>query len=98
MERSRKQLGRRYCNSYDQSVNASLIHKLFDSGLKLLMDSGAEVDLKDKHDQTALHVAVEEKVPKEALQTLVERSGNVNATDNNHKTPLHLLARNISVL
>jgi ankyrin repeat protein len=60
-------------------------------GLTLLIESGASVDLQDRCGQTALHVAVQQGVPTKALQTLVKRSGNVNATDCHDKTPLHLL-------
>jgi ankyrin repeat protein len=62
-----------------------------EAGLKILINSGAEVDLQDGHGQTALHVAVEERVPRNALQVLLESSGNVNKTDHNYRTPLYYL-------
>ena len=64
------------------------------AGIKLLIDIGAEVDLKDKKGQTALHVAVKQRVSKKTLGVLVKRTADVNAIDGANKTPLYVLVRN----
>jgi ankyrin repeat protein len=60
-------------------------------GINLLISKGAEVNLKDRRGQTAIHVAVEQNVPKQILSVLAERAADINAINNDNKTPLHLL-------
>ena len=65
-------------------------------GVRLLIGRGAEVDLKGRRGQTAVHVVVERGVSKQILGVLVERTADINAINDANKTPLHLLVGKIS--
>jgi len=55
--------------------------------IQLLIDHGANVNVKDQNGKTPLHIAA--VVPyMEGMQVLIEHGANVNAVDDNGKTPL----------
>lgn len=73
-----------------------LIHRLVQEGkdslIKLLLDHGLDVDSRDEHGRTALHVAV--MFGRSAvLRALVKRGATVHVEDNEGLTPLWMAAK-----
>jgi ankyrin repeat protein len=62
-----------------------------EEGIKLLIDKGAELDWRDTTGQTALHVAVKHRLPKQIVEILIENSADVDTIDSDKKTPLYVL-------
>lgn len=56
---------------------------------KLLLDSGAEVDVRDEYLRTPLHIAVE-YARLDIVSILLDHGASVSATRKDRKTPLHL--------
>ncbi|XP_026667466.1 uncharacterized protein LOC113464032 [Ceratina calcarata] len=59
--------------------------------IKILVNSGADINCLDLHGDTPLHTAVRYR-NMEAARLLIERKANVNAKSINGSTPLHLTA------
>jgi ankyrin repeat protein len=58
---------------------------------RLLLEHGAEVNRRDKDNQTPLHLAMGRERFKLA-RILLEHGADANAENNNGKTPLHILS------
>lgn len=58
--------------------------------VELLLDSGADISVRDKFQRTCIHLAVESE-RETVLQMLVDKCGTgmINAPDEQEKTPLH---------
>ncbi|MCL2305282.1 MAG: ankyrin repeat domain-containing protein [Planctomycetaceae bacterium] len=63
----------------------------------LLTSPEFDVNAKDNHGRTPLHLAVTEFMEIETIKLLVSYGANVNAIDKNGETPLHLVVRNQSI-
>ncbi|WP_341816915.1 ankyrin repeat domain-containing protein [Wolbachia endosymbiont (group A) of Agelastica alni] len=60
--------------------------ELYDSAIaKLLIDRGADVNVRGYHNSTLLHESINEDVAK----LLIDRGANINARDDDGQTPLH---------
>lgn len=60
---------------------------------KLLIENGADVNKKDKENNTPLHIAVQNN-SLELVKLLIEKGADVNATDKNGRTLLHIAVEN----
>ena len=60
--------------------------------LKLLIDNGADINVRNRYDKTPLHYAVEDNCFFRDIKYLIERGANVDAQDYEGKTPLHIAA------
>lgn len=78
---SRETLGLTKC-----SVKADVV--------RLLIKHGADVSVRDKTDQTPLHLAAFSG-SSEAVRILLEHGADVTVVDVNHKTPLHLASSQV---
>lgn len=61
----------------------------------LLEKDPNQVNLVDNHLKTPLHEAVAQKA-KEVVEFLIQKGANISATTNEHKTALHILAKDAS--
>ncbi|MCP5369932.1 MAG: ankyrin repeat domain-containing protein [Rickettsiaceae bacterium] len=52
------------------------------------LKEGANVNATDGNGKTVLHIAVEYNAPKNVLELLLEYNADINAKDNNNKTPI----------
>jgi ankyrin repeat protein len=62
--------------------------------LQLLLDAKADPTLKDSEGKTALHYAIEKKMPPESLEALIAKGADIYTKDNAGKSPLDLLKEN----
>ncbi len=74
----------------DEDEGPAIAYKI----IKLLLDAGADPNLKDSAGKTALHYLADSEVPHpKALEYLLQVGANINAQDNNGDTPLHWAIR-----
>ncbi len=67
------------------------IHFAINSSLEimqLLIDNGADVNVKDQKGKTPLHIVTAVKPSIEKMELLIDNGADVNAVDNEGKTPL----------
>ncbi len=64
--------------------------------MQLLIENGADVNIRDGSHSMALHLASSKGSP-EIARLVVEHGADVNALDGNRKTPLHLASSWVSV-
>lgn len=64
--------------------------------VKLLIDSGADVNARDESHSTPLHMA-SLSGSAESVQLLIENGADVTAQDQSNRTPLHLASSQVSV-
>ena len=58
---------------------------------KMLIDAGADLNAKDKSEETSLHKAISYNLP-EIVKMLIDAGADLNATKYNKQTPLHSVA------
>ena len=65
--------------------------------VRLLIDHGADVTVRDESQSTPLHLVSESSMGSdEAVQLLIEHGADVTAIDGNRRTPLHLASSRVS--
>jgi tyrosine-protein kinase shark len=57
---------------------------------EMLKMSYRNLDAKDEHGMTAVHLSCKHRVSPEILQLLIERGANVSTRDSSGNTPLHV--------
>jgi ankyrin repeat protein len=60
---------------------------------RMLIDAGADVDVKDNNDDTSLHVAIKYGRV-EVVRILIDAGANLNVQNNQGETPVHYAAMN----
>ncbi|KAJ5070337.1 ankyrin repeat-containing protein [Anaeramoeba ignava] len=78
------------------SILVSLENRSTFEKIKLLIDSGADLNVADNKGTLPIHAACKQNYPKELLELLVSHGNDVNAKDNRQNTPLHLACQNNS--
>ncbi len=67
---------------------------------RLLLDHGANIEVKDEGGRTVLHHAVRAsryEKDEALISLLLDRGADINATDNEMRTPLHYAANRVSI-
>ncbi len=64
-------------------------------GVEILLDFGADINIKDKVGETPLHLAARNN-DKEIFQLLLEGGGDLSVKNNSQRTPEHLAGKEIS--
>ena len=69
------------------------ISNVYKEIVELLLDNGADINVKNNNDRTPLHYASIEnrKEMEDVIQLLLSKGADINARDSN-KTPLHLVS------
>ncbi|KAL9185167.1 hypothetical protein ACHAXT_002944 [Thalassiosira profunda] len=83
-------------NAKGQSALAISSSNCFLDGMKLLIESGAHVDLQDRHSRTPLHLAcenTESALHHDCVKYLLAKDANANVQDTEGRTPLHIAAK-----
>ena len=64
--------------------------------VKLLIDNGANINCKDRHGWTPIHIAtITSDQMVDVMELLIFHGAEVNAKDDQLRTPLHFAARNV---
>uniref|UniRef100_A0AAT9UPP8 Ankyrin repeat containing protein n=1 Tax=Apapanepox virus TaxID=3049969 RepID=A0AAT9UPP8_9POXV len=85
----------RYVINYDRKLlNANSIIPALDNNdnemLQFLINSGVDINQKNRYGNTALHYAIEKNKKIRLIETLVNNNANINAIDNKGLTPLYV--------
>ncbi|QGM48775.1 ankyrin repeat protein [Magpiepox virus] len=86
----------RYIIDYDRTLldTNAIIPALSNNDnemLQFLIDSGVDINQKNRYGNTALHYAIEKNKKIKLIETLVNNNADVNAIDNKGLTPLYIV-------